>query len=239
MKNTINYQINKYWLIIPASGIGARIKSNIPKQYIKLTSGKTILDTTLEKFINIKKIAGFIVAIDKKDNFFSESKYINHKKLLTTVYGDNKRFISVLNAVRALDKWANDNDWVLVHDACRPCISERLVLNLINNLKNEKVGGLLATPVVDTIKKAGDFDYVAKTVDRNNLYQAQTPQMYRFWIIKKALEEVINNKLTITDETQAVEHLGLKAKIVKSDTRNIKITHPEDIDLANFYLMKK
>ena len=124
---------------------------------------------------------------------------------------------------------------MLVHDAARPCVKADEVINLITQLKDHPTGGLLAIQVVDTIKQANNTT-VETTLDRSNLWQAQTPQMYRFGVLSKALENVIQNKLSITDEASAIEHLGLKSLLVAGRKSNLKITTPEDLELANFYL---
>jgi 2-C-methyl-D-erythritol 4-phosphate cytidylyltransferase len=136
-----------------------------------------------------------------------------------------------------LRPFAKDEDWVLVHDAARPCVKANEVIKLIEQLKNNPVGGLLATQVVDTIKKSHG-NIVESTLDRSKLWQAQTPQMYRFGVLSKALNNVVKNNLMITDEASSIEHLGLESVLVSASKSNLKITTPEDLDLANFYLKK-
>lgn len=233
-----------YYLIIPASGIGARMYSEknslngqakVAKQYLKLDNGLTILDQTLKTLLSINQIKGCVVAIANKDHLFAKSVFNNHPKLLTTVIGGKERMHSVLNALKALTDFAKDDDWVLVHDSARPCVKTSEIINLMNQLKHHATGGLLATKVVDTIKQADD-NIVNITIDRSNLWQAQTPQMYRFGILLKALNTAINNDINTTDEASAIEHLGLESILVKSSKSNIKITNLEDLALANFYL---
>ncbi len=226
---------NQYFLIIPASGIGSRMKLKQPKQYLKLENGLSVLDQTLKILLNIEKINGCIVAIAKNDTEFKNSTFANHNKLLATAVGGKKRFHSVISALNALRPFAKDNDWVLVHDAVRPCVKANEVINLINQLKNHVVGGLLATKIVDTIKKS-HHNIVENTLDRSLLWQAQTPQMYRFSVLSEALENVVQNNLTITDEANSIEYLGLKSVLVRASKSNIKITTAEDLMLANFYL---
>ncbi len=234
---------NHYYLIIPASGIGTRMHSEqdgldeqvkIPKQYLKLDSGLTILDQTLKTLLGIDKIKGCVIALANKDHLFAKSTFNNHQKLLTTVIGGKERTHSVLNALKALTNFAKDDDWVLVHDSARPCVKASEIINLINQLKHHATGGFLATKVVDTIKQTENN--IVNTIDRSNLWQAQTPQMYRFSILLKALNTAIKDGINITDEASAIEHLGLESILVKSSKSNIKITNPEDLALANFYL---
>ncbi|BBB23529.1 2-C-methyl-D-erythritol 4-phosphate cytidylyltransferase [Isorropodon fossajaponicum endosymbiont JTNG4] len=236
--------MSSYYLIIPASGVGTRMhseKNNLdeqtktPKQYLKLDNGLTILDQTLTTLLNIDKIKGCIIAIAKEDRLFAKSAFNSHPKLLTTVIGGKERMHSVFNALKALTTFAKDDDWVLVHDSARPCVKVLEIINLMEQLKHHVTGGLLATKVVDTIKQA-DNNIVNTTIDRSNLWQAQTPQMYRFGVLLKALNTTIKNGTNITDEASAIEYLGLESILVKSSKSNIKITNPEDLALANFYL---
>lgn len=230
--------IDQHFLIIPASGVGARMNAELPKQYLKLESGLTVLDQTLETLLGIAQIKGCVVAIAEGDTEFKKSMFARDDKLLATAVGGAQRFYSVLSALHGLRAFAKDSDWVLVHDAARPCVKASAVVELIETLKDHSVGGLLATQVVDTIKKS-DGRMVEKTLDRSTLWQAQTPQMYRFGVLFKALNNVIENNLSITDEAGSIEHLGLQSVLVLASKSNLKITTPEDLDLANFYLKRE
>ncbi|MBT4315958.1 MAG: 2-C-methyl-D-erythritol 4-phosphate cytidylyltransferase [Candidatus Thioglobus sp.] len=226
---------DRYYLIVPASGIGTRMKSDLPKQYLKLNNGLSVLDQTLKTLLNIEQIKGCVVAISNKDTWFEKSKFYNHPKLLAKVTGGKERFHSVICALNALKPFVNNNDWILVHDAARPCVNAEEVVTLMSELKNHSNGGLLATPVIDTIKQVTNR-IVETTLDRSKLWQAQTPQMYRFGVLSKSLEKVIKDNLNITDEASAIELLELESVIIPSSKSNIKITTPEDLKLANFYL---
>lgn len=226
---------NQHFLIVPASGIGARMQSNIPKQYLPLNNGLSVLDQTLKTLLNIKQINGCVVAIARDDTAFKNSEFSHHPKLLSVVNGGQQRFHSVINALEALRPLADDNDWVLVHDAVRPCIQASDVIDLITQLENHPTGGLLATKIIDTVKQSNN-NKTQTTINRENLWQAQTPQMYRFGVLSKALNKVIQNNLTITDEASSIEHLGLESVLVSGSKSNIKITTAEDLPLANFYL---
>ncbi len=226
---------NQHFLIVPASGIGERMNTKLPKQYLKLDNGLTVLDQTLKTLLNIEQIKGCVVAIAENDTEFTNSAFANHDKLLATAVGGKARFHSVLSALSTLRPFAKDEDWVLVHDAARPCVKASDVIHLIEQLKNHPVGGLLAVKMVDTIKKSSNT-VVEKTIDRSLLWQAQTPQMYRFGVLFKALKNVVKNNLTITDEASSIEYLGLESVLVPSSKSNLKITTAEDLDLANFYL---
>ncbi|MDG2353338.1 MAG: 2-C-methyl-D-erythritol 4-phosphate cytidylyltransferase [Gammaproteobacteria bacterium] len=226
---------DQHFLIVPASGIGSRIGGDTPKQYLRLNNGLSVLDQTLTSLLSIDKIKGCIVAIAKNDTRFKQSEFFNHPKLLATATGGKERFHSVISALDSLRPFAEDNDWVLVHDAARPCVKITDVVNLINQLKDHPTGGLLATRVVDTIKKANSIQ-VESTLDRSNLWQAQTPQMYRFGVLSKALDNIVKNGLNITDEASSIEALGLNSVLIEGSKSNLKITTAEDLDLANFYL---
>ena len=225
------------FLIVPASGVGARMNAKKPKQYLRLENGLSVLDQALETLLGIVQIKGCVVAIAQDDTEFKKSTFANHKKLLATAVGGKQRFHSVISALNVLRPFAKDEDWVLVHDAARPCVKANEVIKLIEQLKNNPVGGLLATQVVDTIKKSHG-NIVESTLDRSKLWQAQTPQMYRFGVLSKALNNVVKNNLMITDEASSIEHLGLESVLVSASKSNLKITTPEDLDLANFYLKK-
>lgn len=180
-------------------------------------------------------IIGCVVAISQDDEHFQTSAYQKHGKMLAIAEGGKERFHSVLNALKTLSEFANKDDWVLVHDAVRPCIKVSDVQSLINELRDGSDGGILATPVLDTLKLANDAE-VQRTVDREGLFQAQTPQMFKFGVLTKALESVISNNTHITDEAEAVSQMGGKVKIVIGSESNIKITVADDLHLANYYI---
>jgi 2-C-methyl-D-erythritol 4-phosphate cytidylyltransferase len=213
------------------------MQASVAKQYLQLDNGLSVLDQTLSTLLNIKKIKGCVVAISKQDTLFKSSKFYHHPKLLAIAEGGEKRHQSVINALNALKPYIKDSDWVLVHDAARPCIETSSVESLIQHLKSQTTGGLLATKVVDTIKKS-NHQMVQHTVDRSNLWQAQTPQMYRFGVLLQALNNANHDGADITDEASAIEHAGLDSLLVESSKTNLKITNPEDLALANFYLNK-
>ena len=223
------------FLIIPASGSGSRMKTTIPKQYLRLENGLSILDQSLKTLLKMDDIIGCVVAISQDDEHFQTSAYQKHGKMLAIAEGGKERFHSVLNALKTLSEFANEDDWVLVHDAVRPCIKVSDVQSLINELRDESYGGILATPVLDTLKLANDAE-VQKTVDREGLFQAQTPQMFKFGVLTKALESVISNNTHITDEAEAVSQMGGKVKIVIGSESNIKISVADDLHLSNYYI---
>ena len=228
---------NKYFLVVPASGIGQRMNSKIPKQYLKLENGLSILDQCLKSALSSELISGFIIAIDKKDKLFKSSVFATHEKLISIVNGGKERFHSVQSALSSLNEIAKPDDWILVHDAVRPCIKKADIVKLIEEVGDDKVGGILASGVVDTVKQKNNNGLVS-TIDRKKLYLAQTPQMFRFGILKEAIEKAIKLNIHITDESEALENLGYSIRIVDGSSSNIKITTQKDIDLAN-YLLKQ
>ncbi len=223
------------YLIIPASGSGSRMNAEIPKQYLKLENGLTIVDQCLKTLLGIDQISGCVIALAEGDERFKDSSYYKHPKILGFALGGMERYHSVLSALNTLSEFASSNDWVLVHDAVRPCIKKTDVENLIGEIFNHSVGGILATRAIDTIKKIKDKGEVL-TIDRKKLYHAQTPQMFRFGILKEAINNAIEINNHITDESEAVEDLGHLIKIVTGSKSNIKITQEDDLELANYYL---
>ena len=226
---------DKYFLVVPASGIGQRMNSTIPKQYIILENGLTILDQCLNTILSNELISGFIVALDKKDSYFKSSNFAKDPKLISIATGGKERFNSVLNALNALDQNAKPNDWVLVHDAVRPCIRKEDINKLIEEVADDKVGGILANRIVDTVKQKNNGGLVS-TIDRQKLYIAQTPQMFRYAILKDSIEKAIKKNMHITDESEALECQNYSIRIVEGSSSNIKITTQEDIHLANYFL---
>ena len=226
---------NNCFLIIPASGSGSRMKANMPKQYLPLDNGLSILDQSLKILLKINAITGCVIAISEDDEHFQNSVYKKHGKILAIATGGKERFHSVLNALYTLSEFANESDWVLVHDAVRPCVKARDVEFLINELKDGIEGGILASAVVDTLKLAKDSK-VQSTVDREGLFLAQTPQMFKYGELVEALEDIVSSNTHITDEAQAVAHIGGTVKIVIGSKDNIKITEASDLRLANYYI---
>ena len=227
---------DNYYLIIPASGTGSRMNVGVPKQYLKLDNGLTILDQCLKTLLKIDQISGFVISLSESDSRFNKSTYFNHPKLLGLALGGKERYHSVQSALNTLSNFARSNDWVLIHDAVRPCIKEADVHNLIDHVFNHSVGGILASKALDTIKKI--HDEKVTTIDRNELYHAQTPQMFRFGILKEAIDNAIEIDNHITDDSEALENLGYSIKIVSGSKSNIKITQADDLELANYYLNK-
>ena len=228
--------INKvrYWVIIPAAGVGARMGTDKPKQYITIKN-KTILEHTLGCFLQREDIEAVIVAIAKEDSYWSELDVSNNKKIIKAA-GGKERFESVLNSLKVLIDKADENDWVLVHDAARPCLNQMAIDRLLNELSQHEVGGILGLPCRDTMKRANVSGEIESTVEREQLWNAQTPQMFRFRKLLSALEKVVENKVMVTDEAMAMELAGYKPLLIKGHPENIKITHKDDLQYAEMYL---
>ncbi len=244
--------MQQYWAIIPAAGVGRRMGSHIPKQYLPL-AGKTVLEQTLSVFIQHAKITGIVVAVAEGDPYWQdifESYNPAHSgteqpaKPVIVVPGGAERCYSVLNALLELYSRGNsyavkENDWVLVHDAARPCLKSTDIDHLIEQLSDTSEGGLLGLPMADTVKRCNSELQVVETVDRSELWRALTPQMFPLKLLKDALEQAIKNKQLVTDEASAIELRGLKPKMVEGSASNIKITHPGDLQLAELFFSEK
>ena len=224
----------RYWAVVPAAGAGSRMAADRPKQYLPL-AGRSVIEHSLDRLLNHLQISGAVVAISRGDGYWAALGY-RHEKSLRLAMGGTERCHSVLNALAVLGEQAADTDWVLVHDAARPCLRSEDVDRLIVRCKGHPVGGILAVPVKDTIKKAGPGGEISETVDRATLWHAQTPQMFRLGDLRSALEQALDAQVLVTDEASALERLGRKPLLVEGHADNIKITRPEDLALAEFYL---
>jgi 2-C-methyl-D-erythritol 4-phosphate cytidylyltransferase len=225
----------RYWVIIPAAGIGSRMQADRPKQYLPM-AGKTVLEHTLDCFIDYPQITATYIAIANDDKFWP-TLGLQGREGLFTVKGGQERCHSVFNALLHMLPDADENDWVLVHDAARPCLRRDDIDYLIETLADDPVGGLLAMPVRDTIKRAGIGGRVESTVDREQLWHALTPQMFRIGELFQAIKQALEQNKLITDEASAIEMAGHQPRLVEGHSDNLKITRPEDLSLAEFFLL--
>lgn len=226
----------KFWGIVPAAGVGKRMNADRPKQYLLLNDEKTVIEHTLASLINAPFFEKIVVAISDGDPYWDDLPISKHEKIIRAK-GGKERADSVLNALAAIENQADKDDWVLVHDAARPCITTQDIEKLITELRDETVGGILALSSHDTLKDVEDQQIVS-TLNRNRIWRALTPQMFRYGALKSALELTQGNP-TITDEASALEIQGFLPKIVEGRSDNIKITRPEDLALAQFYLQQQ
>lgn len=222
-----------FWAVVPAAGVGKRMGSATPKQYLQVR-GKPVLQHTLERLLSVEILSAVVVALGPEDGFWAELPFAGNPRIITTV-GGKERADSVLAALRRLDGVAAADDWVLVHDAARLCITRGDIFKLIETLGHDAIGGILALPSTDTLKGV-EAGRIVDTVDRNHVWRALTPQMFRCGALRQALEEAAARGLTVTDEASALELQGKTPRIVEGRPDNIKITRPEDLSLAAFYL---
>ncbi len=223
--------LSKYYVIVPVAGKGSRFGSTLPKQYT-LINGISILEHTLSALLLVDRIEQIILVASPDDNNIDVYQSISPKLTIHKV-GGITRAHSVINGLKKLNCHAHD--WVLVHDAARCCITPKMVNMLIDKLSINPVGGILAHQSTDTVKYVTD-NVIDKTIPRECIYLAQTPQMFRYHILYDALDNA--DLSLVTDEASAVEQLGLTVQIIINDNTNIKVTYPHDIKLAELLLMK-
>ena len=203
-----------------------------PKQYLEL-AGLTVIEHTLSRLLHANVFSAIAVAISAEDPYWPGLEVGSHNRVITAP-GGKERADSVLSGLQAIGGQANDDDWVLVHDAARPCLTSGDIYKLIESLRDDEVGGILALSSHDTLKNV-DGNRILSTLDRRHIWRALTPQMFRYGLLKSALAEAVGD-LRITDEASALEIQGYIPKIVEGRPDNIKITRPEDLALAQFYL---
>jgi 2-C-methyl-D-erythritol 4-phosphate cytidylyltransferase len=226
----MNQHPPRYFALVPAAGVGARMGAGSPKQYLPI-GGKPMLRHTLDAFVSSPLIAHTYVVVSVDDPVIDT--VVPPKGVTVLRCGGDSRLESVRNGLWALDRELHASDWVLVHDAARPGLNGELIEKLIRETGGHPVGGLLALPVVDTVKRSINDDVA--TVSRDGLWLAQTPQMFRFRLLLDALDAATDPS-TITDDASAVEALGLAPKLVEGHPRNLKVTLPADIRIAEMYL---
>lgn len=219
--------------LVPAAGAGSRMQSDGPKQYLRLY-GEPMIAHTLRALARESRIVLIVVVVSPEDAYWERYDWSEWQGRLRVVRcGGETRAQSVLNGLEALAADTADETWVLVHDAARPCLPGEALARLIDAVEHDAVGGLLAVPVADTLKRADADGRVAATEPRAGLWQAQTPQMFRYGLLKRALRAA---GADITDEASAIEQLGLRPLLVEADSRNLKITRPRDLQLASLIL---
>lgn len=217
-----------FWLVIPAAGIGSRMRADRPKQYLQLGE-KTLLEHTLACFAGHPGLRGTVLALAADDPWWPTLSCAGDSRL-TTCSGGTERADSVLAALRALNGLgAGSDDWVLVHDAARPNLAREDLDRLLSSLADDPVGGLLAVPARDTLKQVGADGRVARTLDRSHIWQAYTPQMFRLGALREALEGALAAGVAVTDEASAIEWTGQAPRLIEGRADNIKVTRPEDL----------
>jgi 2-C-methyl-D-erythritol 4-phosphate cytidylyltransferase len=219
------------WCVVPAAGQGIRLGAPIPKQYC-LIQGKTVLDWTLNRLASHPKITGIIVVLSEQDTYWSDWGTLQNKPILTCVGGETRAH-SVLAGLNALP--AHAHDWVLIHDAARPCITHGDISELIRIGTQHSVGAILAARIQDTVKQV-EAVQIRATLDRSLLWRALTPQLFKPQQLRLALATAINAKKSITDDAHSLEQLGFYPMIVEGRGDNIKITLAQDLAMADCIL---
>ncbi|HEX9208266.1 MAG TPA: 2-C-methyl-D-erythritol 4-phosphate cytidylyltransferase [Steroidobacteraceae bacterium] len=218
------------WAIVPAAGQGSRFGADLPKQYTTLL-GRPLVSWTLASLLAEPGIAGIVVALAPGDSRWNSIVEARDPRVRSCAGGERREH-SVAAALAALADVAADTDWVLVHDAARPCLRSEDLQSLFVELDGDPVGGLLALPVADTLKRGNGDARVEATVPREALWRALTPQMFRYGVLRRALALCLERGRSVTDEAAAIECLGLQPKLVRGHADNIKVTNPEDAALA-------
>jgi len=231
----------RYYLVIPAAGAGRRFSASQPKQYARLGSS-TVIEHALASFEADPDCAGIVVAVAADDISWSGIA-ARRTRMLETAIGGEQRAHSVRNALRKLVGRARDDDWIMVHDAARPCFTPVDLQTLKKELAAHPVGGLLAVPLADTLKRALEpgtrASHVDATIDRNGLWRAATPQVFRFGVLLRALEAALEAQRVPTDEAEAIEWTGQRPQLVAGRADNIKVTTAEDLELASAILGRR
>ena len=228
---------DKYWAVIPAAGVGRRMNTDIPKQYLEI-QGKTLMEHTLQRLLNFTLLERLVVVLGEDDEYYQDIKLLRDPRVILA-RGGAERYHSVMNGLSVLDELAEDSDWVLVHDVARPCIRRSDLDWLVKALENHPVGGLLGIPVWDTMKRSSDSGEITETVDRDNLWHALTPQMFRLKPLIDSLNEAMAANITLTDEASAMEFSGHKPLMVEGHGDNIKVTRSADLAVASLYLQQQ
>ena len=228
--------MSSIWAVVPAAGLGRRMAAEVPKQYLQI-SGVTLLEHTLRALLDCAQLRGLVVALDPGDRRADNIGLLSDPRVMTTAGGVD-RAESVRSGLAALETLAEPNDWVLVHDAARPCLPLNDLIGFVQTITESGVGGLLARPCTDTLKVVSEDGVVASTLDRATIWRAQTPQMFRLGILCSALDQARKEGLHVTDDASAVEASGYPVQILEGPASNIKVTVPEDLELVKFHLRR-
>ena len=225
----MSHDLPAFWAVIPAAGVGARMAADRPKQYLQL-GGRTILEHSLGCFLDHPRLKGLVVSLAIDDPSWPTVACATDPRI-QRADGGSERSGSVLNALLQLNALgASDDDWVLVHDAARPNLSRDDLDKLLAELADDPVGGLLAVPARDTLKRVDKHGRVVDTVDRSLIWQAYTPQMFRLGALHRALADSLVADAVITDEASAMEWSGQAPRLIEGRSDNIKVTRPEDLE---------
>ncbi|WP_439107180.1 2-C-methyl-D-erythritol 4-phosphate cytidylyltransferase [Congregibacter sp.] len=222
------------WAVVPAAGSGSRLAESVAKQYLEI-DGRSLLDWSVAALLSYSDLRGCVVALPETDLEIEREGCLRDGRV-TVCAGGASRAESVAAGLRALP--ASDEDWVLVHDAARPCLSQSELQSLIEEVTTSGVGGLLAVPVTDTLKRADEESRVKTTLDRDAIWRAQTPQMFRVGELRGALAAAEDKGVAVTDEASAMEAEGFEVQLVRGSIGNLKVTYASDMQLAAFWLQQ-
>jgi len=220
-----------FWVVIPAAGRGLRMGLPTPKQYLPLKDGRTVLEHSLSSFLAHPQLKRLVIALAEDDSRWQTLPCAQDKRI-ECVTGGAERADSVLAALQHLEGLgAQPMDWVLVHDAARPNLKISDLNALLQSLNDDPIGGLLAVRARDTLKQADSDGRISQTLDREHIWHAQTPQMFRFSLLYQALKQALTAGVPITDEASAMEWTGAKPRLIAGRFDNVKITQREDLNL--------
>jgi len=228
---------SEVWAVVPAAGIGSRMQADRPKQYLDL-DGKAVIERTLQRLASHPRVKGIVVSLAENDPWWLQCSQ-DYDCPIYIVSGGAERADSVLNALKKLATLSNDDPWVLVHDAARPCLRHEDIDTMLSVLSSHPVGGILGIPVNDTVKRANADQVILETVSRQGLWRASTPQMFHLQALTQAIESAKQQQLIVTDEASAMEFAGFQPRMVEGHSDNIKITLPQDLALASLYLKQQ
>ncbi|HLQ27118.1 MAG TPA: 2-C-methyl-D-erythritol 4-phosphate cytidylyltransferase [Acidiferrobacterales bacterium] len=226
-----------FWALVPAAGGGTRMRAACPKQYLPVR-GRAVILHTLERLCSHARLQGVVVGLAPGDTYWSALN-CRFPRLLGTFEGGGSRALTVLNGLRVLARHAKPEDWVLVHDAARPCLRHSDIDNLIRAIGQHDEGAVLGVPITDTLKRADEAGHILETVARTDLWRALTPQIFRLGSLARAIERALKEGITVTDEASAMEYVGIRPRLVAGHPDNIKITLPDDLALAELYLRRQ
>ena len=224
------------WAVVPAAGTGSRMAAEVPKQYL-LVNGIPILEYTLRSLLACPDIRGLVVVLDPSDRRADSVQSLSDPRVFRAA-GGSERADSVLSGLQAVGPHAGPNDWVLVHDAARPCISVSVLRKLIDHTLESGVGTVLAQASTDTLKRVSSNLRVSESLDRRVIWRAQTPQMFRLSELETALSSALSDQQPITDESMAMELSGFPVSILEGPSSNIKVTLPVDLEFAEIILRR-
>lgn len=228
--------MSEFFALVPAAGFGARMGNELPKQYLPL-AGQPMIWYALNTLCSNPQIKTVFVVLAPDDSQYQQYDWsVCGDKLQPLYCGGSTRAESVANGLLVSE--LEPDDWVLVHDAARPCLTHAHLDKMIAELHDDKVGGILAVPVADTLKRSDALQRIECTEPREKLWQAQTPQMFRAGLLAQALQQGFQLGKSVTDEASAVEAMGLQPKLVEGDSSNFKVTYPQDIRLAELLLQE-